>query len=202
MSSDPDLSLTQKQIHAAQQGDETGLEDLFGRYLSRVRAMVAARMGQTLREFAELEDIVQETFQDVLLGLQHIDQQSEGTFVCWLARCVENNIRDQHRRQSALKRGAGRVRVFASLGESRLSESLFAGREDPASQVAQGRELEERLERAMLALGDRYREVILLRVHGDLSYREIAETMDLPSENTANVLFLRARSRLQEILEP
>jgi DNA-directed RNA polymerase specialized sigma24 family protein len=52
----------------------------------------------------------------------------------------------------------------------------------------------------MLCLSPRYREVIALRVHGEMSYREIAAAMDLPSDNTANALFLRARQKLTRVL--
>jgi len=195
-----DPSLTRVQLEAAQGGDGEALDRLFTRYLPRVRAMVAARLGRLQRECADLEDLVQETFRDAVVALPRLDHDSEGMFVAWLARCVENNIKDHARAGRAKKRGAGRVRPFASLQTS-LSDSLFAGREDPASQVARGNEAEERLERALLMLGPRYREVIALRVHGGLSHREIAAAMGLPSENTANVLFLRARARLLEVLE-
>jgi RNA polymerase sigma-70 factor (ECF subfamily) len=195
-----ELSSTCQEVRAAQGGDGGALDRLFARYLPRVRAMVAARTGRLQRECAEIEDLVQETFRDAIVGLRQIDHASEGMFVAWLARCVENNVRDQARRGLAQKRGGGKVKPFAALQTS-LSESLFAGREDPASQVARGKEAEERIERALLALGPRYREVIALRVHGELSYREIAAAMGLPSENTANVLFLRARARLQQVLE-
>ena len=195
-----DLSLTQHEIHAAKGGDGQALERLFARYLPRVRAMVATRIGRLQRDCGDLDDLVQETFKDAVVGLQQLDHESEGMFVAWLARCVENNVRDQARRGRALKRGAGQVRPFAAMQTS-LSESLVAGHEDPPSQAARGKETEERIERALLRLGARYREVIALRVHGELSYREIAATMGLPSENTANVLFLRARARLQQVLE-
>lgn len=199
---DPDLSLTQKQLRAAQGGDGEALDDLFARYLPRVRAMVASSMGRSLRQMVDVEDLVQDTFRDAVRGLDELRTDSEGLFVHWLSRTVENNVRDQLRRGSALRRGAGQVRAFADLGQSTLSESLFAGREHAASQVARGREAEERVERAMLRLGERYRRVISLRVHGELSYQEIAEVMGLTSENTANVLFLRARRRLGELIEP
>lgn len=195
------LDLTQRQLRSAQDGDRSALEALFARYLPRVRAMVAARMGRTLRGLADLDDLVQETLQDALLGLRQIDQRNEGLFAHWLARCVENNLRDLLRRGQAAKRGGGKAHAFADLEQS-LSESLFPGRELSVSQVVQGRELEERVEAGMLQLGARYREVIVLRVHGGLGFREIAEVMGLPSENTANVLFLRARQRLRELLEP
>lgn len=191
--------LTQHEVQAAQGGDAQALENLCARYLPRVRAMVAARLGRQQRDCGDLDDIVQETFKDAIVGLHQI-KESEGLFVHWLARCAENNVRDHARRGVALKRGAGRVRPFAALS-STLGESLFASDEHRPSVVVRGKEAEEHVERAMLTLGARYREVLALRVHGQLSYKEIAAAMELPSENTANVLFLRARARLREVLE-
>lgn len=197
----PDLGLTQVEIQAAQGGDGQALDNLFARYMPRVRAMVAARIGRLQRDCGDLDDLVQETFKDAVVGLQQLDHESEGMFVHWLSRCIENNVRDQLRRDRALKRGAGKVRPMAALRTTQLSESLFAGNESPPSQIARGKEAEEQIEAAMLTLGPRYREVIALRVHGELSYKEIAKAMNLSSENTANVLFLRARARLAEVLE-
>ena len=195
-----DLGLTQQQLRAAQNGDAQALEAMFARYLPRVRGMVAARIGHTLRQLTEIEDLVQETLRDALLGLQRIDAASEGLFAHWLATSVENNLRDVLRRERAQKRGGGRLQRFADLEQS-LSESLFPGRELSLSPVLDARELEDRVEQQLLRLGARYREVIVLRVRGGLDYREIAAAMGLPSENTANVLFLRARKRLMELVE-
>jgi RNA polymerase sigma factor (sigma-70 family) len=194
-----ELDQTQQQLRAAQGGDAQALDSLFARYLPRVRAMVAARIGRTLHQLTEIDDVVQETLRDALLGLQRIDASSEGLFAHWLARCVENNLRDALRRGRAHKRGGGRLQRFADLEQS-LSASLFPDRQLPLTQVLRGQELEERIERSLLQLGARYREVIVLRVRGGLDYREIATAMALPSENSANVLFLRARKRLADLL--
>ena len=110
-------------------------------------------------------------------------------------------MRDHQRRGLALKRGAGDVRRFADLGETLLCDSIFAGRDPTASQVAHAAETEVRIEQAMRQLDERYREVIHLRAFCEMSHREIAETMGLPTENTANLLFLRARDKLRRILE-
>jgi len=195
-----ELALTQQQLRAAQAGDTAALDGLFARYLPRVRAMVAARIGHTARQMVEIDDLVQETLRDALLGLQSLDADTDGLFAHWLARSIENNVRDALRRGRAQKRGGALVRRFADL-ERTLSDSLFPDRELAVSQVLRGQELEELIERKLLQLGERYREVIALRVRGGLSYREIAAAMGLPSENTANVLFLRARSRLAELLD-
>lgn len=196
-----ELALTQRQLRAAQTGDRPALEALFARYLPRVRAMAAARIGRTLRQMTDIDDLVQETMRDALLGLERIDTGSNGLFAHWLARCVENNVRDALRHNGAARRGRGTARRFADLDQT-LSESLFPGRELAASELAREREMEERIERTLLRMGARYRDVLVLRARGGLDYREIAAVMDLPSENTANVLFLRARKRLAELLGP
>ncbi len=59
---------------------------------------------------------------------------------------------------------------------------------------------EERLEQVLLTIDPRYREVICLRAYCRMPYKEIAASMGLPSENTANVLFQRARAELQKRL--
>ena len=61
-------------------------------------------------------------------------------------------------------------------------------------------EVERLLSEALARLTDSQREIIALRVHGEMSYREIAAAMDLPSDNTANALFLRARQKLTRVL--
>ena len=69
------------------------------------------------------------------------------------------------------------------------------------SQHATARETEARLEDAVRRINPRYRETFCLRAYCRMPYSEIAAAMDLPSENTANVMFLRARTELQKRLE-
>ncbi|MCB9891469.1 MAG: sigma-70 family RNA polymerase sigma factor [Planctomycetes bacterium] len=195
-----DLSLTTRQVRAAQGGDRGALDELLRRYLPRVRRIVACRMGKVRRDMVDLDDLVQETFADVVAGFDRFEQRTEGAFLNWIASCILNNIRDQARRGKALKRGEGRVHAFADLGDTYLTDSIFAGKEASPSENIRTHETEEHLERALLSLSERYREAINLRVFCQMSYREIAEIMGLPSENTANVLFLRARDKLQKIL--
>ncbi len=195
-----DISLTQQQVRAAQDGDREALEALFARYLPRVRRLVASRMGHTARDFADREDLVQETLKDAVEGMGRFELRSPGAFCNWLARCVENNLVDKIRHGKRQKRGAGAVAQFADLGESFLAESVFAGMEPTPSQHVRGAELEQRIEEAMLRLRNRHREVINLRIYCEMSFAEIAEAMGLRNENTANVLFLRARDRLAALL--
>ena len=195
------LAQTAQQVQAANDGSSTAMESLFERYLPQVRGIVAARMGQRLRAFVELEDLVQESMRLAIAGLARFEHRTEGAFRHWLATCVENAIRKEVRFHDAGKRGSGQVQRVADFATTRLAESLFPDGGPGVSKAARDHEDEERVEAAMLSLSPRYREGIALRVHGEMSYREIAAAMDLPSENTANALFLRARQKLTRVLQ-
>ncbi len=69
---------------------------------------------------------------------------------------------------------------------------------DSSSRLDSAHETEAALEAGLRGLRPVYREVICLRAYCGMSYRQVAETMGLPSENTANVLFLRARAELRK----
>ena len=72
MSSVPDESGFDTTVHlvqAAQGGDRQALEDLFTRYLPRVRQIVSLRMGRRLTKFVEFEDVTQESLLKIFNGL-------------------------------------------------------------------------------------------------------------------------------------
>ena len=195
-----DFNLTTVQVRAAQDGDRAAMDELFRRYLPRVARIVAARIGRGWRELDLDDDIVQETFLDAFAALSSGKIKDEGAFCSWLARCVQNNVQDQLRHGRADKRGGGTVDRFADLSRSWLAESMLEGDGATPSQFATAHETEMRLEQALLSIDPRYREIICLRAYCRMPYGEIAESMGLPSENTANVLFLRARAELQKRL--
>ncbi len=195
---DIDFSLTRDQVEAAQAGDNAALNDLFRRYLPRVTRLVAARLGEQWGELAGEEDLVQESFIDALKALRAGKVATNGDFCNWMATCVQNNIRDEVRRAHAGKRDRNKVRRQADMSQTFLTETILGADEATPSQLALARETEERLEAALSGLSPVYREVISLRAYCGMSYRQVAETMGLPSENTANVLFLRARAELRK----
>jgi RNA polymerase sigma-70 factor (ECF subfamily) len=195
-----DFSLTRDQVRAAQAGDEAALNDLFRRYMPRVTGLVAARLGERWAELAQADDLVQDSFVDALQALRGGMLATDADFCNWMATCVQNNIRDQFRRAHAGKRDRNRLRPQPDPGESFLTETILDADAPTPSQVALAHETEARLEEALRGLGSVYREVISLRAYCGMSYRQVAEAMGLPSENTANVLFLRARAELRKRL--
>lgn len=192
------LEATMGLVAAARGGDDAALDRLFERYLPWVRRTVALKLGRPLGECTDMEDVVQESLLEAFRALKAGDHPSEGKFRHWLTRLVENNVRDAARRRGALKRGGGKVRRMADFADSVLSESLFPGAEASPSQVAIGREAEERLERAMLALDPKHREAIVLRKLCGMSYAEMADALGYTKEVTVRSLFSRAWSEFEE----
>lgn len=194
------LTTTVQWIQAAQKGDRQALEDLLSRYLPVVRRIVSLRMGKKLQEFADQDDLVQEVLIDVLQGIDRFSFRTEGSFQHWISNCVECAIKDHARKAGARKRGLGKVRRFGDYGTSVLRTSIFADRSPTPSQVVRGKELEERVEKALLEMPRHYREVIILRNLCGLSYEETARELRFAQESTARKAHSRALAKLKEML--
>lgn len=191
---------TLRLVEAAQGGDERALNKLFERYLPRTRRIVACRMGWRLTQVEEYEDLVQETLLRVFRGLERFEARSEGSFRRWVAHLVECAIRDAARRATRAKRGGGAVQRWGDLADDTLSSSIFASETPTPSAIASASETEERIERCLQKLPERYRELIVLRSLCGMSYEEIAESMGVDRVATIRMACSRAVQRLAELM--
>jgi RNA polymerase sigma-70 factor (ECF subfamily) len=62
-------------------------------------------------------------------------------------------------------------------------------------------ERSQQIEKAIQSLPDYYKEVIILKIWGDLTFEQIAETLDIPM-NTAASRYRYALERLRRSLTP
>jgi RNA polymerase sigma factor (sigma-70 family) len=188
---DRPLSETIAQVRAAKAGDRTALDDLLRRYLPWVRQTVALRLGQSRRDLATVDDLVQESLVDAFRSIDSFREQSEGSFRHWMAKIVLNNVRDHGRRNGSAKHRV--VREAAST-------SGVVARDPSPSQCAQSAELEERLEQALLAMTGMHREILILRDRCGMSYEEIADQLGYRNADTARALHHRAMTLLDDLL--
>jgi RNA polymerase sigma-70 factor (ECF subfamily) len=97
----------------------------------------------------------------------------------------------------------GAMRKVARRGEqAQVSVDdlpLAAAEDDPFEQVARREQLEQ-LERALLELGDRCRELFRLKLEG-LTFPEIQKRLKVDSLNTLYTWDFRCRKQLQEKME-
>ena len=178
-----DALTTQILLEKAQQGDRESLNELCRRYQMRVLAAVRMRLGAELRRRVESWDIVQEVMIDALRKVEKsFDNETEGAFLHYLNRVVENKIRDEADKQHAAKRAPEREIFFdgaRSAGEVFPLDNLKDSASPTPSKVLSLHEDLALLEQAMDRLAsesEEYRDLIVaVKIEG-MSYAEIAET--------------------------
>jgi RNA polymerase sigma-70 factor (ECF subfamily) len=174
----PDPTSTQALLQRIQTGDKGALNDLYNRYLMRVLAAVRARLGAELRGKLESWDVVQDALLASLKNVQSFNQTSEGAFLNWLAKVVENRIRDQLDFFRADKRDHRLERPLAGPRSEESSVPLDIPERSGVPTPSQFLVLSEdlaRLEKAMDQLPEESRELIVsVKIEGQ-TYDEIAQ---------------------------
>ena len=165
MRSDDDL------IGAFRAGDGLAMEALFRRY----RKPVFAWLLRTAPDRTEAEDLYQEAWLKVVRG---IDGYTSGGFKAWLWRIVRNTAVDRARKKTAAPM------LDEPMSDEQDAESrVYQLADEKAVSALERMEAEERrslLRRAVEGLSARLKDVVLLRIHGELEFREIAEMLGLP----------------------
>jgi RNA polymerase sigma-70 factor (ECF subfamily) len=142
------------------------------------------------RDGNEAGDLVQDTFLRALKAYQTFDLQEHGIRP-WLLRIMQN---------LHFSRATREKRQPVSTETAALESGRREGTADPyAFQPAGWDGMDERLARALQELPSDYQTVMLLWAVEDLSYKEIAESMDIPIGTVMSRLY-RARQRLGELL--
>lgn len=166
-------------------GDARAWDELFDRHYAPALRFVFQLGHRFTHEDAE--EICQETFLAVIRNLNSFQGQSQ--FQTWLFRIATNKARDFHERQSAAKRGGGRVPLSlqAEDPETGLTIDPPSTAPGPDGVLLDG-ERNELLHAALGQLGEPCREIIELRYFGDLSYEELAETLELNPKTVSSRL--------------
>ncbi len=142
-------------------GDRDGWSELYRRYHDPLLFWIRMNLGSRLRRFLESEDILQSAAVEWLRELDGFEYRGAGSLQRFLRRLVLNKIRDRADFHAAQKRGEPEA-----LDERRLAAQAPAAYRDP--------ETYERLERALLALPEELREVVLLHKVEGLPTKEVA----------------------------
>lgn len=191
-------------LKAASEGDERAWRAIVDLYARRVYALAKSRLGRGQRagggagatgfggvggwggcELAE--EVTQSVFVTVASKLVGGGYTEQGRFEAWLFRVAMNRIRDEARRN---KRRAERFE--SDLPTDLPGADTGVADEDQAAGIVA-------LRAAMGQLGDADREVIELRHHAGLSFKQIAELLEEPL-GTLLARHHRALRKLKELL--
>jgi RNA polymerase sigma factor (sigma-70 family) len=176
-----DSLATQVLIQEIQAGDQEAYNQLCQRYMARVFSAVRLRLGNKLRAKLQSCDVVQDVMLDVLKGAENFECRSEGAFLHWVNRAVENRIRDKADHFKAQKRDQDRetpLEKTRSPGDSTPLDIPGDDRAQTPSMIAVRQEELELLEQTMDTLMDVSEEyhslIIAVKIEGQ-TYGEIAE---------------------------
>lgn len=186
-------------VRQAQSGDERALNDLVERYLPRVEAIVRTRLGRALRRDLESGDVVQETLIKVLGSLENFEQRDERSFIRWVSKIVENQLRQDARFFNALRRD--RKREIQISSDDSSVHGVPEPRDDgdgPAS-AAEKAELVDQMRAARSTLSENHRQVLALW-DGTCSWADVATAMGLASPDAARQLWARAQTALMRAM--
>src|ERR1051325_11282816 len=170
-------------------GDPEALDELFRRY--RLLAYRVAH--RLLGNEADALDAVQEAFVKALVHLPSF--QGRSSFKTWMLRVVSNAALDLGR-----QRGRRETLSMDALGPKFREECEPLLEQDPGRELHR-RDLSRKLHEALAQLSPAQRQTFVLHAEADLSYREVAETLDISSGTVMSRLYYE-RQRLRVLLEP
>jgi RNA polymerase sigma-70 factor (ECF subfamily) len=162
-----------------------GETDAFGELVQRYQAAVFNVCYRMMGERREAEDMAQEAFIRAYARLESYD--AERPFGPWMRRVAANLCLNR----------------LESLPAAQPEVDEERDPDDPAQRpeaVSEQRDQAEQLRTALSSLPPHYRVVLELRHYQELSYEEIAESLQLPLSDIKSHLF-RARKLLAEKLK-
>ncbi|MGB5238739.1 MAG: sigma-70 family RNA polymerase sigma factor [Flavobacteriaceae bacterium] len=153
-------------------GDEAALEILIKKHNQRITSFIYSKVLD--RDITE--DIFQDTFIKVIKTLKRGRYSEEGKFLPWVMRIAHNLIIDHFRRNKRMPKFEGNddFNIFSVIGDDKLNVEKQLIKEQIDSDL--GLLIDE--------LPDDQKEVLLMRIYRDMSFKEISENTGV-SINTA-----------------
>ncbi len=169
-------------------GDESALATLIQRHQSKIFGFIYSKVND--RDLSD--DIFQDTFIKVIKTLKSQSYNEEGKFLPWVMRIAHNLVVDHFRKSKKmpLQRETDEYSVFNFMTDNGLNiEGQMI-----SDQVASD------LTKLLDELPEDQKEVLIMRMYQDLSFKEIAELTGV-SINTALGRMRYALLNLRKIIE-
>ncbi len=171
-------------VESARRGDKQAFGQLVQAYQRPVFNLTYRMLGSP----DEAEDAAQETFLRAYSRLSQYDPEMK--FSTWLFSIANHHCIDRLRKRRA---------VFISIDDNPVLENMEGDAPRPERQAVAAEESVE-LQKLIAQLAPDYRTPLVLRYWEELSYEEIATTMEVTVATVKSRLF-RARQQLAELYQ-
>ncbi len=158
-------------IHSFLNGRDQALEVIVTKYKDKIYTAIY----MLVKDKYIAEDIFQDAFLKMIKTMREGRYSEQGKFLPWAMRVAHNLCMDHFRRT--------KVQIPITLPDGRDIGALLTP-VDHAGDVMEKRQTHDSVRQLIELLPEEQREVIVLRIYGDLSFKEIADLSDV-SINTA-----------------
>lgn len=170
-------------VQAARAGDRRAFDQLVESYMRPVYNLTYRMLGNP----QEAEDAAQETF---MRAYARLDQYNEDhKFSTWIFSIANHHCIDRLRKRRA---------TYVSIDDNPVLQNLSDETPQPEHSLL-GKEEAAEVHRILAQLDPDYRTPLVLRYWEDLSYEEIAATLDLTIPAVKSRLF-RARQKMADLM--
>jgi len=178
-------------VKRVQRGEKAAFDLLVLKYQHRIGAVI----GRFVPDYAEAQDIAQESFMRAYRALANFRGDSQ--FYTWLYRIAVNTAKNH---LVAMKRRPPTSDVDTEDAEHFAGSLRMQDNDTPEHELLR-EEIAREVSQTVAALPEELRQAITLREMDGLSYEEIAETMDCPIGTVRSRIF-RAREAIDARLRP
>jgi RNA polymerase sigma-70 factor (ECF subfamily) len=162
-------------VEACQAGESSAFDLLVTRWEDKIRGAAYRLLGSE----EEARDAAQEAFLKAYRALPGF--KGEARFSSWLYRIAVNLCRDRLRRRKG--------RSLVSLDALEEVGPVIAARGPEAQDLVQQLDLRRAVRRAIGALPEEQREILILKEYQGLTFLEIAQALDLPVSTVKTRLY-------------
>jgi len=169
-------------------GDEIALATLIERHQAKIYGFIYSK----IQDRDVCEDVFQDTFVKVIKTLKSKSYNEEGKFLPWVMRIAHNLVIDYYRKSKKMpmQRDNDEYSIFSFISDNSPNiESRI---------ITEQVELD--LSRIIEELPDDQKEVLVMRIYQDLSFKEIADLTGV-SINTALGRMRYALLNLRKVIE-
>ncbi len=150
-----------------------------------------------VNNYADAEDLAQEVFIELFESLPEFRHESK--LSTWIYRIAVNKSLNHIRKKKRENIFSSFASIFETTDKSQSMEIVDPGTTNEADKEINATELHKTLKTAINKLPKNQKIAFILSKYQDLSYKEIAEVMDLSISSVESLLF-RAKVNLQELL--
>lgn len=153
-----------------------GNEECFQELLKRYKSRVFGKITMYVKDRAAAEDIFQDTFMKAIHALKDGQYNEEGKFSAWIMRIAHNLCIDYFRikKKMPMSRAIDDYDPFDYICSS----------EKNSEQTSINKQVLSDTKRLLAQLPDEQREIVMMRLYYDMSFKEISDTLNI-SINTA-----------------